>query len=525
MIRLNNVRMDIEDNDIKNTVCSTLKIDEDKILGIDIIRKSIDARYNSIKFIYTLDIKINYDEDKIVAQIKNANYTPKKNKWKIKSGNKKIKHRPIIIGAGPAGLFAAIILSEYGYNPIIIERGAKVKKRTLDVKDFFENSKLNINSNISFGEGGAGTFSDGKLKTRISDMRCFYVLEKLCRAGAPSDIFYEAHPHVGSDILKIVIANLRKEVICNGGEFIFDTTIDDIIIKDDKIAAIKYKDEMIDVNCVILAIGHSAKDTYQMLYDRGVAMIQKPFAMGVRIEHPREFIDNAMYHDYSGNKMLGAASYSLNVNAKGKKVYTFCMCPGGIVVNSANREGALCVNGMSNHKRNSDNSNSAIVTGITSDMTKGTHALSGMYYQMKFEQRAFKLGGSNYNVPSMRLADFLSGDKPKPFEVMPSVMPKAFLCDIKETLPNDVYETIKYAIPKMAERIVGFDMGGAVLSAVESRTSSPVRILRGDDFMSVNVKGLYPAGEGAGYAGGIISSAVDGLRAAGVIIEEYSPDL
>lgn len=519
MIRLNNVKIDIDDNNIKKAASRSLRIDQDKILGIDIIRRSIDARYGAVKYVYSLNVRTNTDEDVIIKKIKNASQAPEKKKWLLQKGSIELNNRPVIIGAGPAGLFAALLLSEYGYRPLVVERGKKVADRTHDVDQFFNNGKLNVESNISYGEGGAGTFSDGKLKTRISDPRCYYVIQKMVEAGAPEDILFDANPHVGTDILKDIIEKLRKTVIKNGGEFLFNHAIDDIIIKNGNVQAIVHQGNRIDAEAVILATGHSAKDTYQMLFDKGVKMEQKPFAMGVRIEHPREMIDKALYHGYADK--LGAASYSLHASVGDMKAYTFCMCPGGVVVNSANEEGALCVNGMSEHDRSARNSNSAIVVGVTPKMTKGDNALSGIYYQKKYEKLAFELGGGDYNVPAMRVADFLNDDKPSGFEVMPTVMPKAVVRDIKEALPREAAETIKQAIPMMGKKIAGFDMGGAVLSAIESRTSSPVRIIRGDKLMSVNVDGLYPTGEGAGYAGGIVSSAVDGLRVASVIIEKY----
>ena len=524
MIRLNNIKLDIDDDNILKAVSETLKLDEDKILGTHIVRRSVDARKNEVKFVYSIDVKVNQDEDLLISKVKDASISPEKEQWVINQGSEKMTHRPVIIGAGPAGLFSALLLSEYGFNPLIIERGKKVEERTNDVNNFFNSSSLNYNSNICFGEGGAGTYSDGKLNTRISNPCCYYVLKELNIAGAPKDILIDSKPHVGSDILKTVISNIRKKIETLGGQFLFEHTIDDMTIKDGVVTELIYQKNKIDVSTVILATGHSAKDTYEMLYNNDVAMIQKPFAMGVRIEHPREVIDTALYHEFANHKKLGAASYSLNVSVGDKRAYTFCMCPGGVIVNSANEKDALCINGMSMHKRNGTNSNSAIVSAVIPDMFGSEHVLAGIYLQRQYEQEAFKLGGNNYNVPAMRLCDFLSGDVPKKFEVLPTVMPNAQLSDISKCLPKDVCETIKKAIPIMGMKIKGFDMGGAVLSAVESRTSSPVRILRGDDLMSVNVNGLYPAGEGAGHAGGIVSSAVDGLRVASVIIEKYSSE-
>jgi uncharacterized FAD-dependent dehydrogenase len=426
------------------------------------------------------------------------------------------------VGAGPAGLFAALILSEYGYRPIILERGKKVAQRTSDIDVFFEQGKLDIDSNICFGAGGAGTFSDGKLKTRISDPRCYHVLEALREAGAPSSIMYDANPHIGTDILKVVVDNLTKKIEHNGGEFVYSAKVCDIELKDDAIQKVVCENESYDAHVAILAIGHSARDTYEMLAGRKIAMQSKPFSMGVRIEHPKEVIDRARYHELAGHKKLGAASYNLSTQTANGKVYSFCMCPGGVVVNSASEQGMLCVNGMSRYRRDAQNSNSAIVTQITPDASGDP--LSGIYLQRRYEKAAFELGGGGYAVPAMRVCDFLQGDKAHDFEVMPSVKPSALPCDITQALPPEVVGAIKAALPQMGRMLKGFDMGGAVLSAVESRTSSPVRILRGDDFLSVNAEGIYPAGEGAGYAGGIVSSAVDGMRAAEAIILKYSAE-
>ena len=523
MIRITNVKLNIEDADFKKAASDALKTDIESILAVEIVKRSVDARAGRVKFVYSLDVETSADEANIIKGAKNASDSPKREKWDISHGNEALNERPIIVGAGPAGLFAALILSEHGYKPIVFERGKKVKERDADIDKFFTGARLNSESNICFGEGGAGTYSDGKLKTRISDKRCYYVLKSLNDAGAPSSIMYDANPHVGTDILKQVVANIRNRIEKNGGEFIFGEKIEDISIKDGSINSVVSGRGKTPAQAVILAVGHSARDTYEMLLKRGVALEAKPFAMGVRIEHPRQMIDKALYHGHAGNKKLGAASYSLSCDAGGAKVYTFCMCPGGVVVNASSEEGMLCVNGMSEFKRAGENSNSAIVCQVMPDMTGGD-PLSGIAYQRKYEQKAFELGGANYSVPAMRVCDFLEGGAPKEFEVMPTALPSAVPADIKNALPEKVCDAIKAALPIMGGRIKDFDMGGAVLSAVEARTSSPVRIVRDDSFQSVNVKGLYPAGEGAGYAGGIVSSAVDGLRAAEALMARYSAD-
>jgi uncharacterized FAD-dependent dehydrogenase len=522
MIRITNIKLSLDGGDLSAAVSKTLRIDRSKILAVETVRRSIDARRGEVNLIYTLDVKTSADEDRIVSRIKNATFAPEQKEWKIEPGSKKLNHRPVIVGSGPAGLFAALILSEYGYKPIVLERGKKVAERTRDVDTFFKDSKLDTESNICFGAGGAGTFSDGKLKTRISDPRCYHVLKALRDAGAPGSIMYDANPHIGTDILKVVVSNLTEKIELNGGEFIYSSKVEDIKIANNEVKSVICKEQMLDAQAVILAIGHSARDTYEMLERHNVAMESKPFAMGVRIEHPKEIIDRARYHEFAGHKKLGAASYNLSTQTPYGKVYSFCMCPGGVVVNSSSERDMLCVNGMSRYRRDAQNSNSAIVTQISPD--DASDALSGIKLQRHYESAAFELGGSGYAVPAMRVSDFLQGGKAKNFEVMPSVKPAAVPCDITGALPEKVAHAIKAAITEMAKKLKGFDMGGAVLSAIESRTSSPVRILRNEDFCSVNVEGLYPAGEGAGYAGGIVSSAVDGLRAAQAIIEKYSPN-
>ncbi len=521
MIRITNVKLSLDESDLSLAASKALMIDSEEVLGVDIVKRSIDARFGDVKFIYTLDVKTASDEAGIISNIKNATDTPARKAWHISQGNVVLNTRPIVVGAGPAGLFAALMLSEYGFKPCVLERGKKVEERSKDVDLFFESGELATESNICFGEGGAGTFSDGKLKTRISDPRCFFVLKTLRDMGAPSDILYDSNAHVGTDILKVVISNIRKKIIENGGEFIFNAKVVGIKIKDDKIESLSYNDVDIDAEAAVFAIGHSARDTYEMLHEKGVEMSKKTFAMGLRIEHPRNIIDKAMYHRYAGHKKLGAANYGLNVKAGNANAYTFCMCPGGVVVNSASEQGMVCVNGMSWHKRDGENSNSALVTQITPEMVKGEHPLAGIEYQRFYEKEAFKLGGGDYSIPAIRVADFLQGNKPHKFDVMPTARPNTIPCDIKKALPKHVFDTLKLAIPEMGKRINGFDMGGAVLSAVETRTSSPVRILRDTDMQSQSVKGLYPVGEGAGYAGGIVSSAVDGLKAAEAIISKF----
>ncbi len=528
MIRLNNVHLplDYSDSSIINKAAKELKIDKKQIKSATIFRRSIDARKkDNIYFLCTLDVTLNSNEDFVLKKAKNAakvkQYHYEVEKWKGGA-------TPVVVGMGPAGLFAGLVLAQSGAKPIIIERGKDVESRTADVQKFWKDGKLNISSNVQFGEGGAGTFSDGKLNTGTKDSRQRKVLEEFVAHGAPEEILYNAKPHIGTDKLKNTVKSIREEIIELGGTVLFETKLIGFETKDNTISsAIVEKDgktQKIDTDTIILAIGHSARDTFEMLYGKRLPIEAKAFSVGARIEHLRDKIDKAQFGKFAGNKRLGASTYKMNVHTKSDRgVYTFCMCPGGKVVNASSENDMLVVNGMSEFARNETNSNSALLVGVSPENFRADSPLAGLYFQREIERKAFQLGGGRYSVPVQRLADFIDGNKTKALgEVAPSVLPKYEFANLNEVFPEYVSFAMKEAVGAMGKKLNGFDDGDAVLSGVETRSSSPIRILRNSDTLqSVAVSGLYPCGEGAGYAGGIISAAVDGIKVAEKIINRF----
>lgn len=528
-IRVNNIVLDIEEDieTLKAKVVKKLRISEKQLNSFKIVKESIDARKkNSIKLNYSVEVQCD-NESRIVAKandkdvkIQEINYNAE-----FQFGTKKMKHRPIIVGMGPAGLFAGLLMAQKGYKPIIIERGEDVDKRTDSINKFWQDRELNTESNVQFGEGGAGTFSDGKLTTRIKDTRCDYVLEELVRAGAPEEITYMGKPHIGTDILKVVVKNIREEIKRLGGEVRFSSKLEDIMTKDNKLSGILVNGEKIPCENLILAIGHSARDTYEMLYKRGVFMSPKPFAIGARIEHLQSLIDENQYGKYATHPKLRAADYKLTYTSEklDRSVYSFCMCPGGHVVAAASEEKTVVVNGMSYYKRDGENSNSAIVVSVGPKDFGSDHPLAGIEFQRHYEKLAYKVGGENYNAPLQLVGDFLKDRKSKKLgSIKPSYMPNITFGNLSECLPSYVIAALKEAIPVFDNKIKGFGSNDAILTGIETRTSAPVRIDRNENLQSISVNGLYPAGEGAGYAGGIVSAAVDGLKVAEGIMKEYT---
>lgn len=528
MIRISDIKMKLNytKQDIISACEKTLKLSADKIEDVYLIKKGIDARKKSdVCFSLTVDVSIRGNENNIISKCKSQKITISNIPKYQLPGKYKKELRPVIIGSGPAGLFAGYILSLCDAKPIIIERGCDVDKRKKIADEFRIFGKLNEECNIQFGEGGAGTFSDGKLNTGIKDPRIRKVLSVFCENGAPEEIMYSAKPHVGTDKLAPTIKNIRIKIIENGGQFLFESKLTRIKIKNDKVEGIFYKSNgkeiFLECHDLILAIGHSARDTFEMLLKCGVPMSQKPFSIGARIEHLRSDIDKSQYGEFAGSEYLGAADYKLSTHLKnGRGVYTFCMCPGGYVMPAASEFNSIATNGMSEYARDAKNSNSAVLTSVMPEDFGSEDILAGMYLQRKIEKDAFILGGENYFAPVTLVGDFIKGKSSQSIgDIEPSYKPGYKLCDIRKCLPSYVADSMAEGIVDFGRKIKGFDRVDAVLTAPETRSSSPVRILRGEDMQSIKIKGLYPCGEGAGYAGGITSAAVDGIKCAEMILK------
>lgn len=520
MITIKNLRLPIKytKEELISAVCKTTKIKSDDINHINLKRLSIDARKkNDVHYIATVNFSANINEHKIVSRCKNAEIA-KEQVYQFKA-TKELKNRPVIVGCGPAGLFCALTLARNGAKPIIIERGDTVDNRTRDVENFQKGGKLNTNSNIQFGEGGAGTFSDGKLNTGVNDMRAAFVLKEFVSHGAPAEILISAKPHIGTDKLKGTIKSIRKEIESLGGTFMFNSQMIEIISNNQKTEGVVIKTsnstETIYTDTVVLAIGHSARDTFTMLRNSSIEMQQKAFSIGARIEHLREDIDECQYG--KARHILPAADYKLSTHLKdGRGVYTFCMCPGGHVVNASSEEGMLCTNGMSYHARNNVNSNSALLVGITPKDFDCGDVLDGMKLQRKIEQNAYNAFRNNM-APVQYAGDFL-GKAVTDKKVVPSIEPGYNFYDISKIYPDYIASALKEGLCILGEKFSPFLSTGAVLTAAETRSSSPVRIVRNAKFQSVSLEGLYPCGEGAGYAGGIMSAAIDGIKCAEAIL-------
>lgn len=491
-----------------------------EIVSYKIYKRSIDARRkNNINFLYSFILEI-YKEN--FHESANVRVFHEKTFMIPNQGKEKIEGRPIIVGSGPAGLFCALMLSEKGYAPIVIERGDKIEDRDLFVKKYWEGKELDVESNIQFGEGGAGAYSDGKLTTRINDPLCGYILKKFVEFGAPEEILWQAKPHIGTDKLKEIVKKIRERIIENGGEFQFRTKLTDINIKNNVLKSVKINNsENIESNVAVLAIGHSARDTYEMLYSKNLAMESKSFSMGLRIEHPQDLINAYQYGMEAGNPILGASEYKLNAKIGQRSVYSFCVCPGGIVVGAASEKGTIVTNGMSNSERNGENANSALVVSVNPSDFEGQNPLSGIEFQRKWEQLAYEKG--NGNAPIQRLQDFLNETySEKLGSVKPTYTGETKITKLKECIPEFVYSSLVKGIKVFDNNIKGFAMDDAILTGVETRTSAPLRILRNEEGVAAGMNGIYPCGEGAGYAGGIVSAAVDGIKTSFKIIEKYS---
>ena len=519
MILLNNVLLplDTDFSDLKGVIAAELRTNPSNLKNLALYRKSVDARKkNEVKFCCSFKVELGRDEAKILKKCKNATeYKPIEYVWQ--KADFKPPLRPVIAGFGPAGMFAALTLARAGLCPVVLERGDDADTRSIKVKTFFEGGKLDSESNVQFGEGGAGTFSDGKLNTGIKNFRQRTVLTVFNSHGAPDKILTDAKPHIGTDILVNVVKSIREEIVSLGGEVKFRTKLDSIEIKDGRLTSITANGEKTPADTLVIATGHSARDTFKMLLESGVEMVKKPFAIGLRIEHLQSEINKALYGNFAESEYLGAADYKLAVHLEnGRGVYTFCMCPGGEVINASSAEGALVVNGMSNSSRNAKNSNSALLVGLEPSDFEGEDTLAGCALQEKIEKAAYN--AAKGAVPINTVGNFLHGKEFKIGSVKPSVLPRYSYSDFKDILPDFVLESLKEGILKFGQKIEGFDCDDAILTAPETRSSSPVRIVRNEDFESVNISGIYPCGEGAGYAGGIVSAAVDGMCVAEKII-------
>jgi hypothetical protein len=528
MLRLTDIKLPLDHDEqaLELAILSKLDISKSTLLSFDLFKRGYDARNNrSIQLIYTLDVEVEKQEE-LLAQFNHdphVRLTPDMRYKFVAQAPADLTHRPVVVGLGPCGLFAALILAQMGFKPIILERGKAVRERTKDTFGFWRKQELNPESNVQFGEGGAGTFSDGKLYSQVKDRKHYgrKVLHEFVAAGAPEEIMYVSKPHIGTFKLVNMVEKMREQIIALGGEFRFSTRVEKLDLEpDDKNYKIKglYLSGGDYLSCkqVILAIGHSARDTFTALYEQGVYIEAKPFSIGFRIEHEQSMIDRSRFGDNVGNAILGAADYKLVHHCKnGRTVYSFCMCPGGTVVAAASEPGRVVTNGMSQYSRHERNANSAIVVGVTPEEDYPGHPLAGIKLQRSLEALAFAVGGENYHAPAQLIGDFLSGKPSAEIGVVkPSYTPGITLTDLSKVVPDYVIHAIREAIPAFDRQIKGFAKQDGLLTGVETRTSSPICIKRGIDYQSVNVQGLYPAGEGAGYAGGIWSAGIDGIRVA-----------
>lgn len=516
-------------------IVARLGIEADDLVSFEVARRANDARRKSaILMVYSVDVVLR-DEAAVLRRFEGDHHvrvTPDTSyKFVAKAPEGFEGPRPVVIGAGPCGLFAGLILAQMGLKPIIVDRGKVVRERTKDTWGLWRRGELNPESNVQFGEGGAGTFSDGKLYSQIKDPRFLgrKVLTEFVKAGAPEEILTEAHPHIGTFRLVHMVENMRALIESLGGEYRWQHRVEDFYIEigEDGVRRIKglhiAGHGYLPASHVVMALGHSSRDTFQVLYDRGVHIEAKPFSIGVRIEHPQSWIDRARFGDCAGHKDLGAAAYAISHHAKnGRTVYSFCMCPGGTVVAATSEPGRVVTNGMSQYSRNERNANSGFVVDINPEQDYPGHPLAGVEFQRKWESLAFEAGGGTYRAPGQLVGDFLAGRPSTAFgDVTPSYKPGVHLTDLARCLPSFAIEAMREALPIFGRQIPGYDHPDVVLTGVETRTSSPVRITRGKDFQSLNTAGLYPAGEGAGYAGGILSAAVDGIKVAEAVASQY----
>ncbi|MFA5248680.1 MAG: NAD(P)-binding protein [Patescibacteria group bacterium] len=525
IIRIEEIYLKLNEDEKKLTakIAVILGIGEKEIVSYGLVKRAIDSRKrNDIILVYSVDVLVKNPKEIKKFNPRNRVRFVEPFVYEIKKVTAP-ENRPIVVGTGPCGLFAAYVLANAGLKPLVIERGADVESRAKIVENFLQKRELNTQTNIQFGEGGAGTFSDGKLYTLVNNPRSGYIFSELINAGAPKEIAFNATPHIGTDKLRLIVKNIRQKIIALGGEVRFNTCLTDLEIKNGRISGVILNgEEKISTETIVLATGHSARDTYQMLFDRQIEMKAKPFAIGVRIEHLAEMINRAQYGAFYDNKKLGTAKYKIVEHMEGERsVYSFCMCPGGYVMGATSEEGMVVTNGMSEYRQDGTNSNAALLVSVLPEDFPSKHPLSGVEFQRQWEKKAFVAGGSNYNAPAQLVGDFLLNKASiKIGEIKPTYRPGTTLTSLDECLPDFVLNSLRKAIPLMERKIKGFSNPEAVLTGVETRSSAPVRLFRDEKFES-NILGLYPAGEGAGYAGGIVSSALDGLAVAEAVIDKY----
>ena len=539
MIRLTELSLPLDHaaDELPQAIARRLGISAAELLNFSVFKRSYDARKKNsvILFIYIIDLEVR-DEASVLARFADDPHVrpaPDTNYYPVGQAPAGLSERPIVVGFGPCGLFASLLLAQMGFKPIVLERGKDVRRRTKDTWALWRKKTLTAESNVQFGEGGAGLFSDGKLYSQIKDPK-FYgrkVMHEFVRAGAPEEIMYVSKPHIGTFRLTGVVAAMREEIIALGGEVRFESKVTDLLINDGQLEGVVLANgETLRSRHVVLALGHSSRDTFRMLHRQGVFIEAKPFAIGFRIEHPQSLIDQARLGKYAGHPELGAADYKLVYHAKnGRAVYSFCMCPGGTVVAATSEPERVVTNGMSQYSRNERNANAGIVVGINPEQDFPGGPLAGVEFQERLESRAYELGGRDYCAPAQLVGDFIRGVPSSELgEVEPSYKPGVRLGDLAASLPDYAIEAIREALPAFGKQIRGFDRDDAVLTGIETRTSSPVRITRDNETLqSLNLKGLYPAGEGAGYAGGILSAGVDGIKVAEAVarsmLAEHSP--
>lgn len=530
MLRISGIRAGLDEDTteyLRMAAAKTLHVPPERIAALTIAKKSVDARKkHDVHFVYSVDVTLT-DGDRIPPRADKARVrVVHPIEFTVQTAQRRPQNRPIVCGFGPAGMFCALLLAHAGLAPIVLERGGDVDSRTAAVEGFFSGGVLDTENNVQFGEGGAGTFSDGKLTCGVNDARLSFILSEFVRFGAPEDILYMAKSHIGTDVLRRVVKNMRAVIVELGGEIRFHTKLCGIEEKDGALTALRCETpdgvEELPCDTLVLAIGHSARDTFAMLHGIGLQMSQKPFSMGVRIEHLQKQIDRAQYGKFAGNAALGAADYKLSHRlANGRGVYTFCMCPGGHVVAAASEPGMVVTNGMSDHARDGANANAALLCDVRPGDFKSEHPLAGVEFQRKWERAAFVAGGGNYQAPVNLVGAFLEDKVAANFgEVAPTYRPGTAFADLRACLPDFVCAGLKEGILQFGRRLAGFDNYDTVLTGVETRSSSPVRFYRGETYES-SVAGVYPCGEGAGYAGGIMSAALDGIRVACAVIEKH----